>query len=78
MDTEYIAIRVACWGNDDFLFLGPKMLKLAFGSVKIESGTWDLPQEASIYRWPHLFIDRSASIYRWPHLFIDGPASIYR
>ena len=28
------------------------MSKLAFGSVKIESGAWHLPQEASIYRWP--------------------------
>ena len=46
--------------------------KLVFGSVKNESGAWDLPQDASIYRWPHLFIDGSASIYRWPHLFIDG------
>ena len=33
---------------------------------------------ASIYRWPHLFIDAAASIYRWPHLFIDAAASIYR
>ena len=40
-----------------FCFLGPKMSKLAFGSVKNESGAWDLPQDASIYRWPHLFID---------------------
>ena len=31
---------------------------------------------ASIYRWPHLFIDGPASIYRWPHLFIDGQACI--
>ena len=27
---------------------------------------------ASIYGWPHLFIDGPASIHRWPHLFIDG------
>ena len=39
------------------LFFGPKMSKLAFGSMKNESGVWDLPQDASIYRWPHLFID---------------------
>ena len=34
-----------------------KMSKLAFGSVKNESGAQDLPQDASIYTWPHLFID---------------------
>ena len=55
-----------------FWFLEAKMSKLAFRSVKKESGAWDLPQDASIYRWPHLFIDAAASIYRWPHLFIDG------
>ena len=48
----------------DFHFFGPKMSKLALGSLKNESGAWDLPQDASIYRWPHLFIDGPASIYR--------------
>ena len=33
---------------------------------------------ASIYRWPHRFINAAASIYRWPHLLIDGPASMNR
>ena len=57
-----------------FLFLGPKIAKLAFGSGsdKIESRASDLHQEASIYRWPHLLIDAAASINRWPHLFRDG------
>ena len=58
--------------------LGAKIEKIAFGSAKIESAVWDLPQAASIYRWPHLFIDGPASIYRWPHLLIDAAASIYR
>ena len=67
-----------------FVFVGPKITKLAFGSFKNESGAWDLPQDASIYRWPHLFIDgriylqMDTSIYRWPHLFIDAAASINR
>ena len=55
-----------------FWFWEPKMSKLAFGSVKNESGAWDLPRDAYIYRCPHPSIDASASIYRWPHLFIDG------
>ena len=55
-----------------FWFVGPKMSKLAFGSVKNESGARDLPQDASIYRWPHLFIDGRIYLQMQPHLFIDG------
>ena len=54
------------------MVLGGKMSKLAFGSVKIESGVWGLPPDASINRWPHLEIDAPAAVNRWPHLEIDG------
>ena len=55
-----------------FLVLVPIRPKLASGTVKIESGALDLPQDASINKWPHLFIDGAASINTWPHRFIDG------